>query len=136
MHIIAPFEAYDEVSRTAIERFKEASNKDQIWLWSVEVPHANFKDYEIQLIRPYSGQFPQSGNLIVVGSSTKIGHWFEITRFDQITLIHLHEEQQQFYKTMHQLTAAGLKDINIEYGSSAIQRLIGLQGITLESRNI
>jgi hypothetical protein len=126
IHIIAPFQTDNDISLAAINRYEQIKNLATVKLWCQDKPHASFKDYAINIIEPYKGSFPQAGKLIVVGSNTNIGHWYQRSQFESVTLVHMRIEQESFYRKMHLLTHAGRGKVSIEYHSERIRQIIGL----------
>lgn len=133
IHIIAPFQTENDISLAAIERYEQLKSLATVKLWCQEKPHAKFKDYKVNIVNPYKGFLPQAGKLIVLGASTHIGHWYQRKQFESVTLVHMHIEQECFYRKMHLLTHAGREKVSVEYQSDRIREIIGIPSKQTES---
>lgn len=132
-HIVSSFEVYDASILDAIVLLGSLLKQEpsSFKFWSNTDAASEYKQHDISVMRPYASIFPSGGNLIVLGASTRVGHWYRYQDFESVTLVHLTLTQEAFYQSMHQLSEAGKHNVNIIYANSKIKRLIGLEGAVL-----
>ena len=104
IHIIAPFLLGNGGDWHAIDLYLQYSKTHKVMLWSHLPPLPALKaDYPIQQIKPYSGQVPSDGILIISGARTEIGHWFEEGNYDHIIMLHNLLSPVVLYKSLKRL---------------------------------
>lgn len=128
-HIVSNFEVYDATVADAMLRLKTAA--PQAIAWSSRQSAPAYAEHNVQIIRPYGGQLPANGRLIVLGASTTIGHWYRHDSFDSVALVHLQLNQEAFFHTLHRLSQAGQLPVQLFYSNHDVARLIGLPGSLL-----
>ena len=134
-HIISTFEVYEPSAVDAIALLSTLLKlqPSSLNLWSNTGVAKEYERQDISIIKPYAGAFPATGDLIVLGARTRIGHWYQYQNFQNVTLVHLDMTQEIFYQTMHQITGAGKHAVNIIYANQKIKGLIGLDGAVLSN---
>lgn len=129
VHIIAPFILANGGDWHAIDLYLQYNKTHKVTLWSHRPAHATLKsNYPIQEIKPYSGQIPNSGTLIISGARTEIGHWYDHVNFDKVILIHNLLSPSALYKALHRLTLQGKRKVEVMYVSGLTKRFAGLTG--------
>lgn len=128
IHIIAPFVLGNGGDWHAIDLYLQYSKTHQVMLWSHHPPLPALKaEYPIQQIKPYSGQVPSNGILIISGARTEIGSWFEVGNYDHIIMLHNLLSPVVLYKALNRLTGRS-RSIEIVYVSDMVKRFSGLPG--------
>lgn len=127
-HIVAPFKNINGGAWQAIDLYLHLQKFNEVYLWSQCSPNSEFIKYPIDEIKPYQGEFPSGGTLYICGADMQIGHWYDISNFDRIVLIHNLCHQNVFYHAMHRLSLNGERHIEINYPSELVRRHIGLHG--------
>ncbi len=128
IHIVAPFINANGGDWRAIDMYLKLCGDSQVYLWSHKSPHPSLANYPIQIIKPYQGKAPNGGTLYISGSATTIGNWYDASRFEHVILIHNLFDQSMFCNSMHRLTKAGNRNVEIAYASRMIKQSIGLPG--------
>lgn len=129
IHIIAPFLHLNGGDWHAIDLYEEYSKTHQVSLWSSKPAHSGLlKKYPIKEIRPYRGDAPFSGVLMISGARTEIGNWFDQSSFEQIIMIHNLLSPGVLYKALNRLQRIKLKAIEIIYVSDLVKHYAGLPG--------
>lgn len=131
IHIIAPFLNANGGDWRAIDMYLSLRKSADVHLWSQNAVHSDLINYPIQEIKPYQGTYPSGGMLYICGTSTAIGRWYDLARFDRIVLIHNLYDQDIFYRAMNRLVLNGTKHVEVAYASKMIQDSIGLPGEVL-----
>lgn len=125
-HIVSRFNTYEPMALDAITRFRNASSPVKLWCnEKIAEPDGNLN---VTCIRPYAGDFPYDGDLVILGADTMVGHWYRHESFKSVTLIHLDPTQTAFFQAMHLLTQAGTRPVGVIYANRKIKQLIGLNG--------
>jgi glycosyltransferase involved in cell wall biosynthesis len=129
-HILAPFHMTGGGVWHAIDLAAKFRNSgDSAQLWSPFPMAEKFsRQYNIKQIQPYRGDFPDGGELYIVGADTEIGTWYKHGRFDKITLICNQHAARMFTNCLHGLTQGGKSPVQISYVSHALSVLTGLPG--------
>jgi glycosyltransferase involved in cell wall biosynthesis len=129
IHIIAPFIQLNGGDWHAIDLFMAYGKTHQVKLWSAQPPHpALAKQYPIKEIKPYRGESPHSGVLIISGARTEIGSWFSQNQFSEVVLIHNLLSPGILYKALNRLNKALKKPVEIIYVSDLVKRYAALPG--------
>lgn len=128
IHIVAPFLNANGGDWRAIDMYLSMRKSADVHLWSQNTVHPDLIDYPIQVIKPYQGIYPSEGMLYICGTSTAIGHWYELAKFECIKLIHNLYNQDIFYRAMNRLELNGSRQVEVAYASKMIQDSIGLPG--------
>lgn len=129
IHIIAPFILANGGDWHAIDLYLQYNKTHRVTLWSPQpAQEALSAEYPIQQIKPYSGQSPNTGTLIICGGRTEIGHWYEHADFDKVILIHNLVSPTVLYKALHRLTLNGKRKVEITYVSEMVKKIAGLAG--------
>jgi glycosyltransferase involved in cell wall biosynthesis len=129
IHIIAPFMLANDGDWQAIDLYLQYNKTHRVTLWSPRPAHNALKvQYPIQEIKPYSGQSPSTGTLIICGAHTEIGHWYENTHFDKVILIHNLVSPTVLYKALNRLTLNGTRKVELVYVSEMVKQIAGLAG--------
>lgn len=129
IHIIAPFLLANGGDWHAIDLYLQYSKSHRVTLWSHQPAHPDLKSkYPIQEIKPYSGQTPNLGTLIICGARTEIGRWYENAHFEKVVLIHNLLSPSALYKSLNRLTMNGKRQIEIHYMSELVKKFAGLTG--------
>lgn len=129
IHIIAPFMLANAGDGHAIDLYLQYNKTHRVTLWSQHPAHATLKvQYPIQEIKPYSRQSPHSGTLIICGTRTEIGHWYDHAHFDKIILYHNLLSPAILYKALHRLTIGGTRAVEVVYPSELAKKVAGLAG--------
>lgn len=129
IHIIAPFILANGGDWQAIDLYLQYSKTHRVTLWSPQTPNQRLKaQYPIQEIKPYSGQSPSTGTLIICGARTEIGHWYEHAHFDKIILKHNLVSPTVLYKALNRLTLKDKQSVEIIYDSEMVKKIAGLAG--------
>lgn len=129
-HILAPFHLVGGGVWHAIDLATalKRSGVDEVHLWSQRPAAASLAAYPITTIAPYSGDQPDGGYLWVIGPDVDIGHWYQHSRFEQVTLAYNQHAPDLFYGCMHRLTNGLRYKVSITYASSALAKEIGIPG--------
>lgn len=128
IHIIAPFINANGGDWRAIDMYLTLRDTAQVHLWCTNTPHSSLVLYPIRQLRPYQGEAPIDGTLIISGTSTAVGSWYDAGRFHRVVLIHNLYDQSLFYNSMHRLSRSGKHQVEIAYASQMIKETIGLPG--------
>jgi glycosyltransferase involved in cell wall biosynthesis len=129
IHIIAPFLLANGGDWHAIDLYLQYSKTHRVTLWSQQPAHPDLKSkYPIQEIKPYSGQTPNLGTLIICGARTEIGRWYENAHFEKVVLFHNLLPPRVLYKSLNRLTINGTRAVDIWYASDLIKQFAGLSG--------
>lgn len=129
IHIIAPFLLANGGDWHAIDLYLQYSKSHLVTLWSQQPAHPDLRSkYPIQEIKPYRGQTPNLGTLIICGARTEIGRWYENAHFEKVILIHNLLSPSALYKSLNRLTLNGERQIEINYMSELVKRFAGLTG--------
>ncbi|HSI43462.1 MAG TPA: glycosyltransferase family 4 protein [Methylotenera sp.] len=132
IHIIAPFVSGNGGDWHAIDLFVQYSKTHQVMLWSQQPPLDALKTkYPIQEIKPYSGQVPNKGILIISGARTEIGHWIKQSSFNQIIMLHNLLSPGILYRALKSLQKNSKNNIEIVYVSDLVKQFSGLPGRTV-----
>lgn len=127
IHIIAPFALGNGGDWHAIDLYLQYSKTHKVMLWSPLPPLVSLQAYPIQQIKPYSGQVPNNGILIICGARTEITQWFNHSTFDQIILLHNLLSPTVLYKALNRLKNQ-MQQIEIVFVSDMVKRFSGLPG--------
>jgi len=129
IHIIAPFFYANGGDWRAIDFYLEYSKRNHVTLWSHQTPNKELKvAYPIQEIKPYRGASPNLGTLIICGTQTHIGQWYEHAQFEKVILYHNLISPTVLYKALHRLTLNGTREVEIIYVSELVKKMAGLAG--------
>lgn len=134
IHIIAPFVYANGGDWQAIDFYLEYSKSNPVALWSHQTPNKELKStYPIQEIKPYHGlspnlSSPNLGTLIICGTQTHIGQWYEHARFEKVILYHNLISPAVLYKALHRLTLNGTREVEVIYVSELVKKMAGLAG--------
>lgn len=129
IHIIAPFIDANGGDWRAVDLYCHLRTAHHVSLWSPGEPIASMAhQYPIRRIKPYGGQVPASGILIVWGAHTEIGHWYEQVAFQKVILVHNLFAPDVLYRGLHRLTLNGTRPVEIKYVSKMLKDTIGLDG--------
>jgi glycosyltransferase involved in cell wall biosynthesis len=129
IHIIAPFILANGGDWHAIDLYLQYSKTHRVTLWSPQLAQEALRaQYPIQQIKPYSGNSPNTGTLIICGARTEIGHWYEYAHFDKVILIHNLVSPTVLYKALNRLTLNGKRKVEITYVSEMVKQIAGLAG--------
>jgi glycosyltransferase involved in cell wall biosynthesis len=129
IHIIAPFALANGGDWHAIDLHLQYSKTHQVMLWSQTPPNTVLKSkYSINEIKPYSGQSPHGGILIICGARTDIGHWYEHATFEKVIIFHNLLPPRVLYKALNRLTMNGNKKVEVWYASELNKQFTGLPG--------
>jgi glycosyltransferase involved in cell wall biosynthesis len=129
IHIIAPFIQLNGGDWHAIDLYMEYSKTHQVQLWSAQPPHSALaKQYPIKEIKPYRGESPYAGVLIISGARTEIGHWYAQGNFSEVVMIHNLLSPGVLYKALNRLNHALKKPVEIIYVSDLVGRYAALPG--------
>jgi glycosyltransferase involved in cell wall biosynthesis len=129
IHIIAPFMLANGGDWRAIDLYFQYSKSRRVMLWSPQLAHEALRaQYPIQQIKPYAGQSPNTGTLIICGARTEVGHWYEHAQFDQVILIHNLVSPAVLYKALNRLTLNGKQAVEVMYVSEMVKQIAGLTG--------
>ncbi len=129
IHIIAPFVLANGGDWHAIDLYLQYSKTHQVTLWSQSPPATALKlKYPINEIKPYSGQSPHGGILIICGARTDIGHWYEQAIFDKVIVFHNLLSPRVLYKALNRLTMNGSRNVEVWYASELNKQFAGLPG--------
>lgn len=128
-HIIAPFHISGGGNWSAIDIYHELRAAHHVRLWSPKPAASLFNDYaEITEIRPYSGQLPNKGTLVIGGTRTELGPWFDQIRFDRVILIHDEFTPLALYKALNRISRSPNTKVEIQYVSDFSRKASGLNG--------
>lgn len=128
-HIIAPFHISGGGNWAAIDLYYELRVHHAVKLWSPKSAANLFQDYtEISEIRPYSGQLPNKGTLVIGGTRTELGPWFDQIKFDRVVLIQDEFTPLPLYKALHRIARSPNKQVEIQYVSDFARKAAGLDG--------
>jgi glycosyltransferase involved in cell wall biosynthesis len=129
-HIIAPFHISGGGNWAAIDIYYELRGSNHVRLWSPQHPGTWFRDYaDINEIRPYSGQFPNKGTLIICGVRTELGPWFDQVRFERVVMIHDEFTPLPLYKSLNRIARSRNSKVEIHYVSNFSRTTAGLDGM-------
>jgi glycosyltransferase involved in cell wall biosynthesis len=129
IHIIAPFLHLNGGDWHAIDLFMQYSKTHQVKLWSSQPAHPELiQQYPIKQIKPYRGESPYSGVLIISGARTEIGTWYAKGDFAEVVLIHNLLSPGVLYKALNRLNQSVKKPVEIIYVSGLVKRYAGLPG--------
>lgn len=136
IHIIAPFVYANGGDWSAIDFYLEYSKTHQVSLWSAQAPNkALALQYPIQEIKPYAGNMPNGGTLIISGARTIIGSWYDHAQFDKVVLYHNLLSPSLLYQALNRLSShhtnkqAYKANVEIIYVSNLVKKYAGLDGI-------
>lgn len=128
-HIIAPFHISGGGNWSAIDTYYELRASHSVRLWSPKPAASLFNGYvEITEIRPYSGQLPNTGTLIIGGTRTELGSWFNQIKFDRVILIHDEFAPLALYKALNRIAQSPNTKVEIQYVSDFAREAAGLNG--------
>lgn len=128
-HIIAPFHISGGGNWSAIDTYHELRASHSVRLWSPKPAASLFNGYaEITEIRPYSGQLPNTGTLIIGGTRTELGSWFNQIKFDRVILIHDEFAPLALYKALNRIAQSPNTKVEIQYVSDFARKAAGLNG--------
>lgn len=129
IHIIAPFVLANGGDWHAIDLYLQYSKTHQVMLWSQLPANPALKlKYPINEIKPYSGQSPHGGILIICGARTDIGHWYEQAIFDKVIVFHNLLPPRVLYRALNRLTMNGSRNVEVWYASELNKQFAGLPG--------
>lgn len=129
VHIIAPFIFANGDDWHAIDLYLEYSKNHSVKLWSQRSAHQQLSaEYPIQEIRAFTGILPNNGILIISGTLTEIGQWYDHAQFEKVILIHNLLSPNLLYKALNRLTLNGKREVEIVYMSKLSRQLAGLPG--------
>lgn len=132
IHILAPFHLAGGGQWQAIDLYLTLREAHNVTLWSPRVPHKDFINaYPIREIKPYRGELPNAGVLIVGGALTDVGHWYDHMAFQKVIVIHNEFAPDILYKGLHRLTLNGKRNVEVVYVSNMLQDAIKLPGSVL-----
>ncbi|MBA3696485.1 MAG: glycosyltransferase family 4 protein [Methylotenera sp.] len=105
------------------------SKTHQVMLWSPQPALESLKaKYPIQEIKPYSGQMPNEGILIISGARTEIGHWVKYSGLSQIIMLHNLVSPGILYRALNRLQKDSKINIEVVYVSKLVKQFAGLPG--------
>lgn len=129
IHIVAPFLYGNGGDWHAIDLYIQYSKTHQVMLWSQQQPLDTLKaNYPIQEIKPYRGQTPNEGILIISGARTEIGSWIKQSNFNQIIMLHNLLSPGILYRAVNRLQRNTKDLIEIVYVSNMVKQFAGLPG--------
>lgn len=124
--IIAPFHVLRGDNWHAIDLYVQSQPKAT--LWSVRPPHPEYASrYPIHTIRPFQGNTPAASKLLICGTETEIGSWYEHGTARHVILMLDTLESLRVYQTLNRLGKPG-KHLSIQYATQALKDMIGLPG--------
>lgn len=128
IHIVAPFYHANGGDWRAIDLYLYLQNNHKTWLWSPRPPNETLQSkYPIHEMKPYRGQHPTSGILIIWGALTEIGQWYDYVTFEKVILVHNLFAPDALYQALHRLALNG-KHVEIRYVSKMLKRTVELPG--------
>jgi len=129
-HILAPFQHDSENAWLGIEIAESLRvTGENVVLWSTNQPLSSFaKNYSINLIKPFQGQYPFHGHLRVISTDNQISSWFDNTRFEHISMVHHQHKPMSLMKTLSRLTLKDSQPVSIIYTAKSLQDKTGIDG--------
>lgn len=134
IHIIAPFLYSNGGDWHAIDLYEEYSKTHRVTLWSAQPVHQAFFNYPISIIRPYRGECPYKGILLLSGARTEIGSWYNQNHFEKTVIIHNLLSPGVLYRILHHLRSLSATPVEITYVSKLVANYAGLPGRTIHHR--
>ena len=132
IHILAPFHLAGGGQWQAIDLYLTLREAHNVTLWSPRVPHKDFINaYPIREIKPYRGELPNAGVLIVAGAQIDVGHWYDQIAFQRVIVIHNQFAPDILYKGLNRLALNGKRNVEVVYVSGMLRDAIKLPGSIL-----
>ena len=129
-HIIAPFHISGGGNWHAIDIYYDLRIMHTVRLWSPKPAAELFNGYaDIAEVRPYSGQIPNRGTLVICGARTELGPWFDRVKFERIVLIHDEATPRPLYKALNRIAHSRNSKVEIQYVSRLSRSMAGLEGM-------
>lgn len=129
-HIIAPFHISGGGNWHAIDIYYDLRSMHTVRLWSPKHAAGLFNGYaEITEIRPYSGQIPNGGTLVICGTRTELGPWFDQVKFERVVMIHDEFTPLPLYKSLNRIAHSRNSKVEIQYVSNLSRNTAGLDGM-------
>lgn len=129
IHIINPFlNALAGTELHALGLYDALRAEADVFLWSTGQPDPRLSHHPIRIIRPYRGEFPVGGTLILVGAFFPVGEWIRHARYERAIVIYNVAEHERLFSLLALFKRLDLPPPEIGYVAHWLRDAAGLEG--------
>lgn len=128
IHIVTRFDGIGGTENHAFELFQLLAGKHAVTLWA-DRPGGVERRYAATPIISFSGQRPEGGTLIILGTHLEPGIWLEYARVRRLVVICNLFSLERIFSLLALLDRPSLPIAEMVFVSQALKNAVGLPGI-------
>lgn len=134
LHFAGHFDdPYTGAERELLDIRRLLQGRRPVQLWSDIAPHRFYAEQGVKAVKPFAGQFPKDGVLLVGGVHVVLGHWLQYARFERVILLYNLVSHERLFVMLSALRALTTCEVEVVFVSRTLQLSVSLPGRVINS---